>query len=99
MSSRFTPPKPGAMSSTARTISSVSVVSKQIGQASTRANFLNRAAFPSITGMAALGPMSPMPRTAEPSVTTATEFRLMVRLRASAGFSWMAIQTLATPGV
>ena len=36
------------------------------------ANFLNSSALPSITGMAAAGPMSPRPRTAVPSLTTAT---------------------------
>ena len=36
-------------------ISSVSVVSRHTGQASTPANFLNSAAFPSITGSAAAG--------------------------------------------
>ena len=83
MSSRLMPPNPGAMSCTARTISSVSWLSRQIGQASMSANRLNRAALPSMTGSAAYGPMLPRPSTAEPSVTTATEFRLMVRRRAS----------------
>ncbi len=43
--------------------------------------------------------MLPNPSTAEPSVTTATVFRLMVRRRASAGFLAIAMHTLATPGV
>ena len=80
-------------------ISSVSVVSRQTGQASTPANFLNSAALPSITGRAAAGPMLPRPRTAEPSVTTATVFRLMVSRRASEGLFAIAMQTRATPGV
>jgi hypothetical protein len=33
---------------------------------------LNSTALPSITGIAARGPMLPRPSTAEPSVTTAT---------------------------
>ncbi len=53
MSSRLMPPNPGAMSCTVRTISSVSWLSRQIGQASMSANRLNRAALPSMTGMAA----------------------------------------------
>ena len=81
------------------TISSESWVSRQTGQASTPANRLNRAAFPSITGSAAAGPMLPSPSTADPSVTTATVLRLIVSRRASAGFSAMARQTRATPGV
>ena len=52
-----------------------------------------------MTGKAAAGPMLPRPNTAEPSVTTATVFRLIVSRRASAGFSAIAMQTRATPGV
>ncbi len=99
MSSRLMPAKPGAMALTISTIASVSWVSRHSGQASMPANRLNRAALPSMTGSAALGPMLPRPSTAEPSVTTATELRLMVRRRASSGFSAMAMQTRATPGV
>ena len=99
MSSRLMPPNPGAISCTARTISSVSWVSRQIGQASMSANRLNRAALPSITGSAAYGPMLPRPSTAEPSVTTATVFRLMVRRRASSRFPAIASATRPTPGV
>ena len=40
--------------------------------ASTPPNCLNSTALPSITGIAAAGPMSPRPSTAVPSVTTAT---------------------------
>ncbi len=43
--------------------------------------------------------MLPSPSTADPSVTTATVLRLIVSRRASAGFSAMARQTRATPGV
>jgi hypothetical protein len=55
--------------------------------------------LPSITGIAAAGPMLPRPSTAEPSLTTATVLRLMVSRRASAGLSAIAMQTRATPGV
>ena len=99
MSSRLMPPKPGAISCTARTISSVSWESRQIGQASMSANRLNSAALPSITGSAAPGPMLPRPRTAEPSVTTATELPLTVSRRTSSGCSASARLTRPTPGV
>ena len=52
MSSRLMPAKTGAISSTARTISSTSWVSRQIGKASMPAKRLNSAALPSITGSA-----------------------------------------------
>ncbi len=87
------------MALTIRTISSVSLVSSTTGQASTPPKRLNRAALPSITGSAAAGPRSPSPSTAVPSVTTATVLRLIVSRRASSGFSAMARQTRATPGV
>ncbi len=99
MSSRLMPPKPGAIISTARTISSVSCEARQMGQASMSANRLNSAALPSITGSAAPGPMLPRPRTAEPSVTTATELPLIVSRGMSSGFSASARLTRPTPGV
>ena len=98
MSSRLMPANTGEIALTVRMISSVSVVSRQIGKASMSANRLNSAALPSMTGSAASGPMSPSPSTAVPSVTTATVLRLMVSRRASSGFSAMARQTRATPG-
>ena len=99
MSSRLIPPKPGAIISTARTISSVSWLARQIGQASMLANRLNSAALPSITGSAAPGPMLPRPSTAEPSVTTATLLPLIVSRETSSGFSYSAMLTRPTPGV
>jgi len=72
MSSRFMPPKVGSMSSQAWTISSGSLVLRQMGKASTPPKYLKSSALPSMTGMAALGPMSPSPRTRVPSETTAT---------------------------
>ena len=78
ISSRLMPPKPGAISCTARTISSGSLVSRQMGKASTPPKVLNRHALPSITGSAAAGPMSPRPSTAVPSVTMATILPLVV---------------------
>src|SRR3954470_16546503 len=99
MSSRLMPPKPGATALTVATISSTSLVSSAIGKASTAANSLKSIALPSITGIAASGPMSPRPRTAVPSVTTATVLRLIVYWKARSGSSAIAVHTRATPGV
>ncbi len=99
MSSRFIPPNAGAMRLMVSTISSGSLVSRQMGNASTPANSLKSMVLPSIIGIAALGPMSPKPSTAVPSETTATVLRLMLRLKALSGSSAMARQTRATPGV
>jgi hypothetical protein len=76
-----------------------SLVSKQIGHASIFANSLKSSAFPSITGREARGPISPSPRTAEPSVITATEFPFEVSLYAASGSSAMISHGRATPGV
>ena len=60
---------------------------------------LKSIALPSITGSAPSGPMSPSPRTAVPSVTTATVLRLIVSWKALLGSAAIAIETRATPGV
>ncbi len=99
MSSRLMPPKPGAIAFTIAMISSVSLVASAIGHASMPANSLNSIALPSITGIAASGPMSPSPSTAVPSVTTATVFCLIVSERAFSTSCAIAMQTRATPGV
>jgi hypothetical protein len=93
------PPNAGAMRMTVSTISSTSFVARQIGKASTSANSLKSIALPSMTGIAASGPMSPSPSTAVPSDTTATVFALIVYLKAFWRFSAIAVQTRATPGV
>ena len=93
------PPKAGAIASTVRTISSGSLVARQIGKASMPANSLNSTALPSITGRAASGPMSPRPSTAVPSLTIATQLRLIVRFQTLSGSSAIARETRATPGV
>ena len=80
ISSRFTPPKLPARRLTVFTISSTSLERTHSGKASTSAKVLNRAHFPSITGIPASGPMSPRPNTAVPSVTTATMFPRRVYL-------------------
>ena len=60
------------------TISSGSLELMQMGKASMSAKRLKRIDFPSMTGRAASGPMSPRPRTAVPSVMTATMLALDV---------------------
>ena len=99
MSSRLTPPNAGAISFTVSMIFSGSFVSRQMGKASTPASSLKSMALPSITGIAASGPMSPSPNTAVPSVTMATVFCLIVSEKARCGSSLMAMHTRATPGV
>ena len=80
-------------------ISSVSCVSRQIGTASTPPNCLNSTALPSITGIAARGPMLPRPSTAEPSVTTATVCADPGVVAGQRRVGAIASQTRATPGV
>ena len=84
MSSRLMPPNVGAAALTNATISSTSLVAMQSGNASTPANSLKSIALPSITGIAASGPMSPRPSTAVPSETTATVLPLIVSAHAAA---------------
>jgi hypothetical protein len=93
------PPNDGAIAATVSTIRSVSVVARTTGTADSPPNSLNRQALPSITGSAAAGPMSPRPRTAVPSETTATTRGAQVNRRASAGSAAIALDTRATPGV
>ena len=78
ISSKLIPPKVGAIAFTAATISSGSWVERQMGNALTSPNSLKRTHLPSITGIAASGPILPRPRTAEPSDTTATVLALRV---------------------
>ncbi len=78
ISSKFIPPKAGAIFTMVLMISSVSCVSRQIGKAFTPPNSLNSTALPSITGMAARGPILPRPSTALPSDITATVLDLRV---------------------
>ena len=62
------------------------------GKASTPASSLNSIALPSITGIAASGPMLPRPSTAVPSETTATVLPLIVSAQAASGSSWIALR-------
>ena len=71
----------------------------QSGKASTSANSLNKAHFPSITGIPASGPISPKPRTAEPSVITATKLCLLVNSKDLLTSLFITRHGSATPGV
>ncbi len=62
------------------------------------ANFLNRTALPSMTGLEASGPMAPSPRTAVPLLMTAIRLPRAVTVAASSGSSTMTRQAAATPG-
>ena len=72
MSSRLMPPKVGSSAETTSTMRSTSGASISMSNTSMPANFLNRTALPSITGLEASGPILPSPSTAEPLETTAT---------------------------
>jgi hypothetical protein len=71
-------PNVGAIDATVRMISSGSFESMRIGTPFTPTSALNRAAFPSMTGIPATGPMSPKPRMAVPLVTIATVLSIAV---------------------
>ena len=72
MSSRLMPPKLGSRRAIVSINASGSFSSISISIESIFANFLNRTAFPSITGLDASAPISPRPRTAVPFEITAT---------------------------
>ena len=99
MSSRLTPPNDPSRRATVSTIVSTSFDFMQRGNASTPPNLLNRTHLPSITGIPASGPMSPSPRTAVPSVTTATRFERLVYLYERSTLSFISRHGCATPGV
>ena len=80
-------------------ICSGSLVARQIGKASTPPRYLNKIAFPSITGSAAWGPISPSPSTRVPSETTATKLALLVCANTRSGCWAISRQGAATPGV
>ena len=73
MSSRLIAPKVGSSAATISTSLSGSRSSISMSNASMPANFLNRTALPSITGLAASGPIAPRPSTAVPLLITADE--------------------------
>ena len=99
ISSRLMPPKVGAMALTAAITFSRVEAFRQMGNASTPPNSLNRTHLPSMTGRPASGPMLPRPSTAVPFVTTATVRPLKVYLYTSSGFALIWRQGSATPGV
>ena len=99
ISSRLMPPKVGSRLAMMSTSLSGSRSLISMSNTSIPANFLNSTALPSITGLAASGPMAPSPSTAVPLVITATRLPREVRLRASAGSATIASQAAATPGV
>ena len=80
MSSRFIPPKVGAIFSTASQNFSGSFSSISISKTSMPPYILNKRPFPSITGLPLIAPMSPSPRTAVPFDITATRLPLSVYL-------------------
>lgn len=80
MSSRLMPPKDGARLLTTLKNLSLSGSSTHMSTQSTPANFLNRTAFPSMTGLLAKAPMLPRPRTAVPFEIQATIRPLLVYL-------------------
>ena len=90
------PPNVGAISRTVSMIFSGSLVLSQMGKASMSANSLKSIALPSITGIAASGPMSPSPSTAEPSETTATVFFLIVKAVAPV-FGGINLEDISAP--
>ncbi len=98
MSSRLMPPKVGSNAATTSTSLSTFFSLSSMSNTSMPANFLNRTALPSITGLEASGPISPSPSTAVPFDTTATRFWRAVRVAASSGSAAIASQAAATPG-
>ena len=98
ISSKFIPPKVGAMFFTVATNASMSLVSTSISKTSMSANILKSNAFPSITGFEASGPMSPNPKTAVPLVITATKFPFEVYLYTLLTSLAISKQGSATPG-
>ena len=74
-------------------------VSRQMGNALTPPNSLNSTALPSMTSMAARGPILPSPRTALPSDTTAMVLDLIVYKYAASGSFAITLHGSATPGV
>ena len=78
ISSKLIPPKLGSSLAIVSTNSSVSCVFNANGIASTFPSALNNTHFPSITGIEASAPIFPNPKTAEPSVMTATKWLLAV---------------------
>ena len=78
ISSRLIAPKVGARAQTISASFTGSGSSSSISKQSMFANFLNRTALPSMTGLDANAPILPSPSTAVPFVTTPTRFPRVV---------------------
>ena len=87
------------MAVTISMILSGSLVFKRIGMPESPTNDSISMALPSMTGIAASGPISPSPNTAVPSVTMATRWLVAVYMCASFGSLAIFKHTSATPGV
>ncbi|MCY1209841.1 hypothetical protein D9M72_215070 [compost metagenome] len=99
MSSRLTPPSVGSSAAMMSTSLSGSFSASSMSNTSMPANFLKRQPLPSMTGLAASGPMLPRPSTAVPLVITPTRLPREVYFEAaSSPWSKMAMQAAATPG-
>ncbi len=98
MSSRLMPPKVGSRLAMISTSLSGSRSSISMSNTSMPANFWNSTALPSITGLAASGPIAPRPSTAVPLLITATRLPRAVSAETSRGSSAIASQAAATPG-
>ncbi len=98
MSSRLMPPKVGSSGRTTSINFCGSVSSTSMSMASIPANFLNRTALPSITGLEASAPMFPRPRTAVPLEITATRLPRDVYAVTFSGSAAISSQGAATPG-
>ncbi len=98
MSSRLTPPKVGSSAAMMSTSRSGSRSATSRSNTSIPANFWNSTPLPSITGLAASGPMSPRPSTAVPLLMTATRLPRAVIWEAALASSTIASQAAATPG-
>ena len=92
MSSRLIPPSVGSSAAMISTSLSGSRSASSISNTSMPANFLNKQPLPSITGLAASGPMSPRPSTAVPLVITPTRLPREVYSAARLGSRSMSRQ-------
>ncbi len=99
MSSRLMPPKVGSSAATTSTNLSTSVSFSSRSNTSMSANFLNRQALPSMTGLPARGPMAPSPSTAVPLVMTATRLPRAVYSQPFSSSAAISRHGTATPGV
>ena len=99
ISSKLIPPNESAIFSTVLINSSTVLCFTSMSTASILANFLNRKAFPSITGLDARGPKLPRPKIAVPFEIIATLFPLEVYLYALSGSFAICLTGSATPGL